>query len=248
MMLGAQDLIVPIQGDPINAYVIEEGDNYYFYTKEKSDDAPILKIAKDKVLLIRYENANNLSSSSFAVILDEDIHGMIIAQGNCVYIPCDSALDYERAGQETVKEIVSGWGLWTVVDKPEQAHFVLQFTTQTSGKDYSWVIVRRRAAYLANPILTGSWDGTMDTFNCKKGNLGMVFAYTRSSEEISENKQVAISLTKELHEKIKEAMAAPLECLPVLNADIDISKEKLSLDYFYYGSFVRNKIEKSKKK
>ncbi|MBO4264008.1 MAG: hypothetical protein J5871_04950 [Bacteroidales bacterium] len=248
LMLGAQDLIVPVQGDPISGYVIEEGENYYFYTKEKRDDAPILKIAKDKVLLIRYDNVNTLSAASFADIAEEDIHGMIIARGNCVYIPCDSSLEYEKAGQETVKEIISRWGLWTVVDKPEQAHFVLQYTTQTRGKDYSWIIVRRRAAYLANPVLTGSWDGTMDTFNCKKGDLGMVFAYARSSEEISANLQAANSLTNEFKGKVQEAMEAPLECLPALNADVDISKEKLPLDDFYYGSFVRKKIEKSKKK
>ena len=49
----AQDLIVAKQGDPIKAWNIEISEKYVFYTAEPNENAPIQRMAKDNVLLIR---------------------------------------------------------------------------------------------------------------------------------------------------------------------------------------------------
>ena len=109
--LHAQDLIIPKQGNPITAYNVEAGAKFFFYTTEPSEDSPTLKIAKDSVLMVRKVDGsvlapspevsaaapapkNTPAQSNFPEIKEEDIHGSLIAKGNCVYIPTD--------GQKTV--------------------------------------------------------------------------------------------------------------------------------------------------
>ncbi len=146
----AQDLIIAKQGDPVKAWNLEVSDKYVFYSTEPGENAPIVRMAKENILMIRKADGSAMnftgeqtgatttaapSATPDAPIIDEgNIHGNLIAEGNCVYIPTDSPLAYEQAGQQRVKEYMKQWGYWKVVEKPEQAHFVLQFTTQISGE------------------------------------------------------------------------------------------------------------------
>lgn len=99
--------------------------------------------------------------SPFPIIDESDIHGSYIAEGNCVYIPVDSPREYERAGQIKLKECMKEWGYWTVVDAPDQAHFVLQMVVATVGYDQILLLIRPRAYFSAIP-----YDMDYDSFTC----------------------------------------------------------------------------------
>ena len=165
----AQDLIVPKHGDPITAYNLDAGSKFYFYTMTPAEDGETLRIAKDSVLMIRRADGSVLAPSpelsaaapaktdipvqnNFPEIKEEDIHGSLIAKGNCVYIPTDGQSESERVGQTQLKKRIQEWNYWNVVDRLEQAHFVLQYVIQSEGKDYCQVLIRPRKYYLARPF------------------------------------------------------------------------------------------------
>lgn len=213
----AQDLIVSKQGDPVKAWNVEISDKYVFYTTSPDDGAQILRMAKDDILMIRKADGtaetlapavastdkavkNNIPDSP--VIDEKDIHGSLIAEGNCVYIPTDSPLEYEKAGQQRLLEFVQKWGYWKVVAKPEQAHFILQFTTQTSGEDISMLIIRTRQFYAAHPTLarngfSGSWTNA-------KGEVGVTANWIKSNENVGENVLKAERLADHLKRMITD--------------------------------------------
>ncbi len=167
----AQDLIVPTHGNPITAYNIDAGNSFIYYTAEPDADATLSRIAKDSVLMVRkadgtvmdFAAASTNSQSvpatmekprtDYPVIDEADIHGSLIAQGNKVFIPINSYIESERVGQEQLKKLVSEWDYWTVVDKPEQAHFVLQYVLTSKGRDNAWLFVRPRKYYNSNPFV-----------------------------------------------------------------------------------------------
>lgn len=207
----AQDLIVPKQGNPITAYNVESSAKFYFYTTTPDADAPIFRIAKDSVLVVRYADGRSETAPSeqtevsapsspsqedvkqYPIIKEEDIHGCLIEKGNCVYIPTDGPYPFEKAGQEKVKEIVSEWGYWTVVDKPEQAHFILQYIFTSSGRDLSWLMIRPRKYYrAASTLVWSNWSG------CWTAKSGIILANEYSSEDLNHNVSNAITLTSRL--------------------------------------------------
>lgn len=169
--LLAQDVILPKKGNPITAYNVDAGGNFIYYTAEEDANAALLRIAKDSVLMVRKADGTILDFAAIPVaqqtapeavekpkidypVIDEaDIHGSLIAQGNKVFIPTNSYNESERAGQEKIKELISEWDYWTVVDSPEQAHFVLQFVLTSIGEDYSWLFVRPRKYYSSKPFI-----------------------------------------------------------------------------------------------
>ena len=101
------------------------------------------------------------STSPFPIIDESDIHGSYIAEGNCVYIPVDSPREYERAGQIKLRECMKEWGYWTVVNAPEQAHFVLQMFVMTAGYDQILLLIRPRSYYSIRP-----YNLNYDSFTC----------------------------------------------------------------------------------
>ena len=214
----AQDLIVAKQGDPVKAWNIEISDKYVFYTTEPGESAQIQRILKEDILMIRRADGSAVpltsSNSAPATATAEDatpdapeidenaIHGSLIAEGNCVYIPTDSPLEYEKAGQKRLKEYVQKWGYWKVVGKPEQAHFVLQFTTQTSGEDLSFIIIRPRKYYAAHPTLTRSgWSGAWTN---AKGEVGVTANWVKSNEDVGDNALKAELLADHLKRMITD--------------------------------------------
>ena len=161
----AQDIILPKQGDPITAYELVVSDTYIFYQTSVDSTSQTMRMAKDDILMIRKADGTvlNLTESTSAVaaqptevavqedrfpIVDiENYHGFLLQKGNCVYIPTDSPYDYERAGQEKLKELIQNDGYWQVVDKLEQAHFVLMFYTCLVGQDCAYGVFRTRSEY-----------------------------------------------------------------------------------------------------
>lgn len=203
----AQDLIIPKQGSPITAYNLDVSDTYYFYTLDENVESAIFRISKDSVLMVRKADGTVLSKENTAtnaasikktypIIKDEDIHGSLIAEGNKVFIPTNSSLTYEKAGQEEFKQLLEKWGYWTVVEDLEQAHFVLQFVTVTTGRDFSALVIRPRQYYRSQPFITTY----SDTFNNKKG---FYVTYVVSSESPNENRLAAYTMYDELKSYIK---------------------------------------------
>ena len=210
--MQAQDIILPKQGDPISAYNLEISNNYYFYTLDENAESPVLRIAKDSVLMIRKADGSVLSgdktvsskktNTNYPIIKDEDIHGSLIAEGNKVFIPTNSDLPYERAGQERLKEQVEEWGYWTVVNDLEQAHFVLQFVTSTQGLDASFMIIRPRKYYREKPIIKENVQNLIYNF---KRPIGIVVnAVSPSNEEISSNKRASELMFKQLYRALSD--------------------------------------------
>lgn len=180
----AQDLIVPKQGNPITVYIADVSNAFIYYTINDNTNAPLLRISKDSVLMVRNADGTALDldfpfiptkpTTNYPIIEEADIHGSLIAKGNRVYIPTDSKNVCERAGQECLKQEVQEWGYWIVVDELEQSHFVLQYALDSKGKDYSILIIRSRKLYKTNP----SAD-----FN--NGNIGFGVAKCRSNDSDS---------------------------------------------------------------
>lgn len=226
IQIHAQDLIVPKQGNPITAYNLEVSDNYYFYTTEASEDAAISRIAKDSVLVVRRADGSVLQSTSmetkkvletstepeeisnYPEIKDEDIHGNIITKGNCVFIPTDSHHEAERAGQVQLKKRVKEWGYWTVVDKPEQAHFILQYWLNATGRDCSALVIRHRGYYMVEPIIQK---------NTKKGIIPV--GYRISNDE---NPEINISNANILFNHLKSMLT-----------DQDYQDNEVAVDWFF---------------
>lgn len=65
-------------------------------------------------------------------------HGSLLAKGNYVYVSSGGE-SYEKAGRaELVKQIALD-GFWQVVDRREDAQFVIEYYLETKGSDYGYL-------------------------------------------------------------------------------------------------------------
>lgn len=251
--IQAQDLIIPKHGEPIKAYNIEISDKYYFYTKGENNETELMRIAKDSVLMVRKADGsvlennnttiNKLKNSSYEkevkdypIIKDEDIHGSLIAEGNKVFIPTNSSAEYVRAGQEVLKELVTKSGYWTVVDDLEQAHFVLQFGTSTSGRDFSFIAIRPRKYYRGYPDINVSLNALAYSYN-KYKQLGIMGVLSWSNESIDDNKIVARSMFNQMYAGItnkESAFYTNKRLVKVLDADAKSNNYANDMGYCVY--------------
>ena len=168
--LAAQDLIVPKSGAPITAYNVDASGTFVYYNASADANGQLMRIAKDSVLMVRMADGTVLElgaaapaqtapatpakpTTNYPEIAEEDIHGSLIAKGNKVFIPTNSTNEAERIGQERLKERVQIWGYWTVVDKPEQAHFILQYVLTSAGHDFAHLLIRPRKYYNSRPYI-----------------------------------------------------------------------------------------------
>lgn len=191
LRLTAQDLIIPRQGAPITAYNVDASKTFIYYTITNDTNAKLLRIPKDSVLMVRKADGTaveiNISqpikqanknpqkdSNNYPIIDEASIHGNLIAKGNRVFIPTDSQTEAELAGQIQFREKVREWGYWTVVDSPEQGHFVLQYILDSEGKDYSILLLRPREYYKKRPSI-----------DFKLGNVGLAIAKCKSNDSDS---------------------------------------------------------------
>lgn len=205
--LVAQDLIVPKKGNPITAYNIEASGSFIYYTAESDANAALLRIAKDSVLMVRKADGTAMDFTAAPTIqqtiltfvepqktdypdIDEaDIHGSLIAKGNKVFIPTNSYNESERAGQEQLKKCVSEWDYWIVVDRPEQAHFVLQYVVTTKGFDWAWLFIRPRKYYKYRPSIELSMGG-----GSLGKNVGVLVCNCTTDDSNSQVNQVIVDV------------------------------------------------------
>ena len=168
-MIQAQDIIVKNNGSVINAYRTDYSGQLIYYQTSDSDTAAIFRIRKEDVLVIRLADGTAITPNAAPSVQDKgqsaendaplvgesrfpdidltNYHGFLLNKGNCVYVTYNTKTDYETAAVEAMKKMIAENGLWQVVDKPSQAHFVLQYNVCLSGMDFVYLIFRPRDNY-----------------------------------------------------------------------------------------------------
>lgn len=159
-------------GSIIKAKVSAVGTAEIKYKKWENQNGPSYALAISDILAITYQNGerevfdepintgNRLSpqqgqmtagvnhvSSNYPNIDLSQFHGLLIARGNCVYVAANTTEDWDLWGVERIKTQLKQLGLWTVVDRPEQAHFILQFGLCLEGADQAFFYLRTRKSY-----------------------------------------------------------------------------------------------------
>ena len=167
----AQEIIVKQDGSVINAYRTDYSGYVIYYQTEDTDTSAIHRIKKEDVLVIRLADgtpivpnaeqpvqtntaANTtpvMEESAFPDIDLTDYHGFLLDKGNCVYVTHDNNVQYEIEAADAIKQAIKANGMWTVVDKPNQAHFILQYSTCLLGQDFALLLFRPRENYIQMP-------------------------------------------------------------------------------------------------
>ncbi|MBQ9339882.1 MAG: hypothetical protein IJS13_06060 [Paludibacteraceae bacterium] len=257
---NAQEIIVKNDGSVINAFRTDYSGQVVYYQLQDSDDAPIFRISKEDILVIRLADgtaitpntirtvqetaqspnsaAQNVNESKFPDIDLTTYHGFLLDKGNCVYVTYNSKVDYEIETVEAIKQSIRENGLWQVVDKPSQAHFVLQYNVCLIGRDLAYIVFRPRKDYEKTPFLDFGWsDRTKDQFFI----CGMEYA----SEDISENINVGQTLITHILQNYKEILQSEefIEC--VKTGNYKKSKENKENWYVTDCISIRHKASKN---
>lgn len=198
----AQDLIVRNDGTNITAYNVDISGNMVYYQLEDNENTAIQRIRIDNVLIIRKADGtkidpsadlrekssprqNNASSVSEADVHRVDIdnyRGYLLSKGNNVYVAGGSGAEFEKSAVSVLKEGVQGHGVWNVVDRVEEAHFVLQYVVYTVGPDMALILLRTRDNYRRSNFPS---KGSYNEDSIKDGML--VLFSSRTSESSSDN-------------------------------------------------------------
>ena len=255
MPLMAQDLIIPKKGNPITAYNVEAGGGSIYYTAEQDANSALSRIAKDSVLMIRRADGSVMDFTAtqptasapatpvavekpkvdYPVIDEADIHGCLIAQGNKVFIPTNSHNECERVAQEQLKKHVSGWDYWTVVDEPEQAHFILQYVLTSRGQDYAWLFVRPRKYYDSNPFV-GSY-ANVGVLLCVRKTDDSDPQINLTNADIFFNHIKGMLSDPDYEKKVSRRYKQASETIKGKNAQKFLNADHKSNDYGYTGGF-----------
>ena len=171
----SQVVIVKNDGSVVNAHWADLSDSLVYYQTDDFENAPIFRIKKADVLVIRYADGTTITpniiqpkqpspqslesstplieSQTFPDIDLNDYQGFLLNKGNRVYVAYNSQTDYEVAAVDVIKKSIEQNGLWQVVEQPSQAHFVLQYNVCLLGRDAAYLILRPRENYELIPYL-----------------------------------------------------------------------------------------------
>lgn len=191
----AQDIIVLNSGESIKGYKLDlTSADVIYYQLSKDDDTSLRKIARKDVMVIRLVdgtiyNPNEAKQqtttaktekaeevSNFPNIDLTNYHGYLLAEGNCVYVAANSDAEWEQYGVERIKQHLKRIGYWKVVDKPEQAHFILQFRVNLRGKDTGIIYARTRKSFAELPACTYGYNNIQEPETA-------LFYFTHGGEE-----------------------------------------------------------------
>lgn len=131
-------------------------------------------------------------------------HGFLLAKGNCVYVTANRDLDYENAAVERIKQNIKNLGYWTVVDKPDQAHFIFQYGVRLTGADLAFAYLKTRDGYKKYPncsFYINPWSGIHPMQKDKKTEC-MIYSVESASEEVNDNIKVADELFDRVWRKV----------------------------------------------
>lgn len=162
----AQDVIVKKDGSIIMSKVLKISETEIEYRNFDNPDGPIRTVSISNVLSINYQDgekemfgdtqtapapapaqASEPEESRFPEVDLSQFHGLLLAKGNCVYVAANSTEQWDLWGVERIKYHLKSIGYWTVVDKPEQAHFIIQFGINLRGNDRAYGYLRTRKSY-----------------------------------------------------------------------------------------------------
>lgn len=211
--LSAQDILVLNSGESIKVKNVDcSPAEYVYYQLAGGETSSIQKIKKNDVLIIRMADGTKVDpnvpspseskekkaeqqvESGFPNVDLSQFHGFLLAKGNCVYVTANRDLDYENAAVERIKYHIRRLDYWTVVDKPEQAHFVIQYGVNLKGADIAFVYLKTRDSYKKYPNCSfnyGAWWDLPEKMKKDKKTECMVYLTMRSSEDINDNLEVA---------------------------------------------------------
>lgn len=201
--VNAQDLIVKNDGTTITAFNVDISGSTVYYQLENNEEAAILRIRIDDVLIIRkadgtridpsadswHQQKNTMASNTNAGTRGLDIdnyHGYLLAGGNNVYVAAGSGAEYEKSAVSVLKKGLQAHGVWNVVERVEDAHFILQYVVYTSGADVALILLRTRDNYQRAVFPS---KGSYREDSIKDGML--ILFYSRTSESISDNVNLA---------------------------------------------------------
>jgi hypothetical protein len=253
----AQEIIVKNDGSVINAYRTDYNGQMIYYQTEDFDTGAIYRIKKEDVLVIRFADgtavtpnidqpaqANGQAAENTPAVEEEalpdvdltDYHGFLLDKGNCVYVAYNNKVDYEIAAVDAMKKAIKESGLWKVVDKPSQAHFVLQYNVCLVGRDFSRMFLRPRDNYLQIPYMDfGGWNALTP------GTLYFMCGGEYASEEIPENVNAAQSVIVRVLQNYK-SMLESAEFMESVKTG-KLCKSKGSKERWYIIDFVTMRYE-----
>lgn len=258
----AQEIIVKQDGTAINAYRTDYSGQVIYYQTEDTDTSAIYRIKKEEVLVIRLADgtpvmpnagqpvqtnttvpANAVATttpvkeqSAFPDIDLTDYHGFLLDKGNCVYVAYNKNVDYEVAAVDAMKRSITQSGLWKVVDKPSQAHFVLQYNVCLAGKDFARILFRPRENYQQIQYLDiGGWSYPAP------GSLYFMCGGEYTSETVTDNVNAAQSVIVNVLRNYKSMLESE-EFMESVKAG-DLKKSKTNKEKWYIIDFVTVRYE-----
>ena len=203
----AQDLIVKNDGTNITAFNVDISGSTIYYQLENNQAAAIQRIGIDEVLIIRMadgtkidpsaalrgglsvqqknEVASNTGGNTRQLDIDK-YHGYLLARGNNVYVATGSGAEYEKSAVSILRKGLQAHGVWNVVDRVEDAHFILQYVVYTAGPDVALILLRTRDNYQRAAFPS---RGSYREDSIKDGLL--ILFFSRTSESISDNANLA---------------------------------------------------------
>lgn len=140
--ISAQDYIKPINGKGFYADVTDaRGDSIRY----KSNRAKF-SISKSDVVLVEYlEIGVVVYNKQYINSLDlTNYSGLLYAKGNKVYVPFSSDKMAQRHGSLKLRSLLKEDGFWNVVDCEEEAHCIIEYVFDDSGKDHAYIRVKDR--------------------------------------------------------------------------------------------------------
>lgn len=259
-VIYAQEIIVLNDGSVINAYRTDYSGAVIYYQTEDTDTGAIFRIKKEDVLVIRFADGTAVTpniqqpaqaqeqtagekpsvseQSTFPDIDLTDYHGFLLDKGNCVYVAYNNNVDYEVAAVDAIKKAIKANGLWTVVDKPSQAHFVLQYNVCLVGRDLAYFLFRQRENYeQSNYLDIGGWS------NPPVGSYFMCGA-EYVSEEVADNVNAAQSVIAHILQNYK-SMVESAEFMESVKTG-QLNKSKGNKENWYVYDAVTTRIDASK--
>jgi hypothetical protein len=154
--LAAQDIIVLNSGDVIKAFNIEVGKTSIFYTLSNDANSEIHKLNKTDIIVIKKANGEKLlldipvttgtkvndrvefkqyGDLSLPNVDIDSYKGFLLKEGNAVFIESGET-EYEIAGANRLRELMSKNHFWKLAATREQAHFILRYYIELRGIDH----------------------------------------------------------------------------------------------------------------
>lgn len=126
-----------------------------------SSDSRHQYLLKDIVLIEYLENGLVYYDSTYLKIINpKSITKPIYQQGNNVYIPFSSTYVAQRCGSIRLRELIEKSGYWNVVNSPLEAHFILKYIFDDTGKDHAYFVIESRDkenVYISRNVNASDW-------------------------------------------------------------------------------------------